>query len=115
MTQSDRQLSVPLAEAQATRTFQALETSVSAVVAAAPSTIRLAVACLAGGGHLLVEDHPGLGKTTLAKALAARWDSSFIDFSAPPTFFPPTWSGLPCSGPTAWLRCSALDPSSPTS
>lgn len=49
----------------------ALEAAVAAVVAADPLTIRLAVGCLAAGGHLLVEDHPGLGKTTLAKALAA--------------------------------------------
>lgn len=52
-------------------TFSALEGSVASVVTAPPLTIRLAVGCLAAGGHLLVEDHPGLGKTTLAKALAA--------------------------------------------
>lgn len=33
--------------------------------------IRLAVACLLGRGHLLIEDVPGVGKTTLAHALAA--------------------------------------------
>ncbi len=32
--------------------------------------IRLAVACLLAGGHLLIEDLPGLGKTTLAQTLA---------------------------------------------
>jgi len=32
--------------------------------------IRLAVACLLAGGHLLIEDLPGMGKTTLAHALA---------------------------------------------
>jgi MoxR-like ATPase len=55
----------------AASTFTALERSVASVVLAEPATIRLAVGCLAAGGHLLVEDHPGLGKTTLAKALAA--------------------------------------------
>jgi len=70
VTQSDQQVSVPQSETHATATFAAIEEAVAAVVAATPSTIRLAVACLAGGGHLLVEDHPGLGKTTLAKALA---------------------------------------------
>jgi MoxR-like ATPase len=55
----------------AATTFTALERSVASVVLAEPLTIRLSVACLAAGGHLLVEDHPGLGKTTLAKALAA--------------------------------------------
>lgn len=32
--------------------------------------IELAMACLLAGGHLLIEDLPGIGKTTLAKALA---------------------------------------------
>ncbi len=34
-------------------------------------TIRLAVACLLSRGHLLIEDLPGLGKTTMAQTLAA--------------------------------------------
>ena len=70
MTQSDQQVSADLSGSRATATFAAIEEAVAAVVATSPSTIRVAVACLAGGGHLLVEDHPGLGKTTLAKALA---------------------------------------------
>ncbi len=32
--------------------------------------VRLSVACLLAGGHLLIEDMPGVGKTTLAHALA---------------------------------------------
>jgi MoxR-like ATPase len=32
--------------------------------------IRQALACLLAGGHLLIEDLPGVGKTTLAHALA---------------------------------------------
>tara|TARA_E500000331_G_scaffold352377_1_gene400846 strand:+ start:1610 stop:1996 length:387 start_codon:yes stop_codon:yes gene_type:complete len=32
--------------------------------------IRLALACLFSGGHLLIEDLPGMGKTTLSQALA---------------------------------------------
>jgi len=38
------------------------------------SQVELALACLLAGGHLLIEDLPGLGKTTLARALArALW------------------------------------------
>jgi MoxR-like ATPase len=51
--------------------YAALDEAVRSVVLADPLTIRLAVGCLVARGHLLVEDHPGLGKTTLAKALAA--------------------------------------------
>ena len=39
--------------------------------------VRLAFACLLAGGHLLVEDVPGVGKTTLAHALAATLGLAF--------------------------------------
>ena len=39
--------------------------------------VRLAFACLLAGGHLLIEDVPGVGKTTLAHALAATLDLAF--------------------------------------
>jgi MoxR-like ATPase len=39
--------------------------------------VELAFACLLAGGHLLIEDLPGLGKTTLARALAATFGLSF--------------------------------------
>jgi len=70
VTHPDQQVSVRSVGDGATATFVALESAVAAIVATSPATVRMAVACLAGGGHLLVEDHPGLGKTTLAKALA---------------------------------------------
>lgn len=46
--------------------------------------IRLAAACLLAGGHLLIEDLPGLGKTTLAHALARLLGLQFarIQFTA---------------------------------
>jgi len=42
-----------------------------------PEVIRLSLACLLARGHLLIEDVPGVGKTTLAQALARSVDSSF--------------------------------------
>jgi MoxR-like ATPase len=39
--------------------------------------IRLALSCLLAGGHLLIEDIPGVGKTTLAHALAATLGLAF--------------------------------------
>ncbi|OIO59575.1 MAG: AAA family ATPase [Proteobacteria bacterium CG1_02_64_396] len=39
--------------------------------------VRLAVACLIAGGHLLVEDLPGVGKTTLVQALARSFGLTF--------------------------------------
>ncbi len=43
---------------------------VSEVIIGKPEPIRLAVACLLARGHLLIEDIPGVGKTTLSQALA---------------------------------------------
>ena len=40
-------------------------------------TVRLALACLYAGGHLLIEDLPGMGKTTLAQTLAAAIGLSY--------------------------------------
>lgn len=45
-------------------------TQVGGVVLGKEREIRLALACLLAGGHLLIEDRPGVGKTTLAHALA---------------------------------------------
>src|SRR6202171_3458067 len=42
-----------------------------------PEVLRLSLACLLARGHLLIEDVPGVGKTTLAQALARSVDSSF--------------------------------------
>ncbi len=44
---------------------------VNGLVLGKPREVRLAFACLLAGGHLLIEDLPGLGKTTLARAIAA--------------------------------------------
>ncbi|MEE8481855.1 MAG: MoxR family ATPase [Acidiferrobacterales bacterium] len=41
------------------------------IILGKPTQVRLALACLLARGHLLIEDLPGMGKTTLAHALAA--------------------------------------------
>jgi len=50
---------------------------ISEVVVGKPAAVELAVTCLLAEGHLLIEDVPGTGKTTLARAVAtalgARW------------------------------------------
>ena len=47
-----------------------LEGNVQRVIVGKSATVRLAAAGLVAGGHVLLEDNPGTGKTTLAKALA---------------------------------------------
>src|SRR5678815_2553312 len=47
-----------------------LETAVGAAIHGKPEVVRLSLVCLLARGHLLIEDVPGVGKTTLAQALA---------------------------------------------
>ncbi len=53
-----------------------LEDSVRTVVRGQDGAVRTILACLAAGGHALVEDVPGTGKTTLAKAIARSIDGA---------------------------------------
>ncbi|HEY4091552.1 MAG TPA: MoxR family ATPase [Luteibacter sp.] len=50
---------------------------VNGVLLGKPRQVKLAFTCLVAGGHLLLEDVPGVGKTTLAHALAATFDLAF--------------------------------------
>jgi len=47
-----------------------LEATLGTALRGKPEALRLAVVCLLARGHLLIEDVPGVGKTTLAQALA---------------------------------------------
>ncbi len=52
------------------RDFEQIVTNVEQVILGKTDTIRLALTCLLAGGHLLLEDVPGTGKTSLAQAIA---------------------------------------------
>jgi MoxR-like ATPase len=54
-----------------------LETALGSALRGKPDVVRLSVACLLARGHLLIEDVPGVGKTTLAQALARSVSCSF--------------------------------------
>lgn len=47
-----------------------LETAVASVVRGQSQVVRRVLACMVSGGHVLLEDFPGTGKTTMAKAIA---------------------------------------------
>ena len=55
----------------------ALENTLDLVLRGKPEAVRLSLVCLLARGHLLIEDVPGVGKTTLAQALARSIDCSF--------------------------------------
>ena len=61
----------------ALRKIDALQATVETVIKGKPEAVRLAIVTLIAGGHLLVEDVPGIGKTTLAHSLARALDCTF--------------------------------------
>jgi len=65
-------------------TFRHLEQQLLQILAGKPDAVRQVIICLLGGGHVLIEDVPGVGKTTLAQALAASLHTDFgrIQFTA---------------------------------
>src|ERR1700687_3141866 len=54
-----------------------LETALGPAIRGKPEVVRLSLVCLLARGHLLIEDVPGVGKTTLAHALAHAVDGRF--------------------------------------
>jgi MoxR-like ATPase len=64
-------------EATPAELVAALEANVARVIRGKPAAIRHAVIALLARGHLLIEDVPGVGKTTLARALAISVGGTF--------------------------------------
>jgi MoxR-like ATPase len=66
------------------RKIQALLDQLNTVIVGKSAQVRDCVACLLAGGHLLIEDVPGVGKTTLAHALARSFGLQFsrVQFTA---------------------------------
>jgi len=56
--------------------------------------VRLAFSCLLAGGHLLIEDRPGMGKSTLAEALARVFALAFKRVSFTSDLLPADLTGL---------------------
>ncbi len=62
--------------------------SVGSVLAGREQATQTSLACLLSGGHLLIEDIPGVGKTLLAQALAASVGGSFHRIQGTPDLLP---------------------------
>ena len=75
-------------------TFAKLTENVGLAVLGKPHVVRLALTCMLSEGHLLLEDFPGTGKTSLAKALAAtvRGTNNRIQFT--PDLLPSDVTGV---------------------
>ncbi len=84
MTQTVRPLPKRFDPEPARAAMERIAQNLSRAVLGKESQVRLAVACLVARGHLLLEDVPGVGKTTLAEALARSCALSFarVQFTA---------------------------------
>lgn len=67
----------PLVIADAVEKIERLQTAIETVIKGKPEAVRLGIVALIAGGHLLIEDVPGVGKTTLAHALARALHCNF--------------------------------------
>jgi MoxR-like ATPase len=71
-----------------------IATNIARVVQGKPDVVRLALVVLLAEGHLLIEDVPGVGKTTLAKALAASVDATVRRIQFTPDLLPSDVTGV---------------------
>ena len=85
--------------AEFAETFAAITGNVSKVVQGKSEVVELVLLCLVAQGHLLIEDVPGVGKTSLAKALATSLDCRWGRIQFTPDLLPSDVVGV-----TVWNR-----------
>ncbi|HEY4019897.1 MAG TPA: MoxR family ATPase [Pseudonocardiaceae bacterium] len=81
-------------QAISTEVYQRIADGVQSVVRGKPELVRLAVTALLAEGHLLIEDLPGLGKTTLARCLARCIGGTFHRIQFTPDLLPGDITGV---------------------
>nr|WP_235979518.1 MoxR family ATPase [Rhabdothermincola sediminis] len=79
--------------------FEAISANMQQAIQGKADVVDLVLLCLVSEGHLLIEDVPGVGKTSLAKALARSIDCSFGRVQFTPDLLPSDVVGV-----TVWNR-----------
>jgi MoxR-like ATPase len=82
--------------------FAEVVTNVERVIQGKPEVVELVTLCLVAQGHLLIEDVPGVGKTSLAKSLATSIDGTFGRMQFTPDLLPSDVVGV-----TVWNRTAS--------
>ena len=72
----------------------AIRRNIETAVQGKPEAVRLALIALLGEGHLLIEDVPGVGKTTLARAISASVDATWHRVQFTPDLLPTDVTGV---------------------
>jgi MoxR-like ATPase len=73
---------------------ETLQRNVEVAIRGKPEVVRLALTCLLAEGHLLIEDVPGVGKTSLAQAMAASIDATWHRIQFTPDLLPSDVTGV---------------------
>lgn len=81
-------------ETQALQFLKSLKTNLSKIMVGKDETIDMLLTALICGGHVLIEDLPGLGKTTLAAALAKSLSCTFKRIQFTPDVLPSDVTGF---------------------
>jgi MoxR-like ATPase len=89
----------PSEREQATLALARLHDTVCGVIRGKSDEVRLALCCMVAGGHLLIEDNPGTGKTSLAKALAGSIGGTVRRVQFTPDLLPSDITGVTVFNP----------------
>jgi len=92
--QQTRQIATEITAEEFAQQTSRIIASISSVIDGKPEAVRSALTCLLAEGHLLIEDVPGVGKTMLARALAASVDATVRRIQFTPDLLPGDVTGV---------------------
>lgn len=92
MTQ--RETATPETSGSVSQTAANIKDNIERVLVGKGGVIELTLAAVLSGGHILIEDVPGIGKTTLARTLASSLDCTFQRIQFTPDLMPSDITGI---------------------
>ncbi|MFC7788978.1 AAA family ATPase [Microbacterium sp. MAHUQ-60] len=99
--QQTRQVAAEITAEEFAQQTSRIIASISSVIDGKTEAVRSALTCLFAEGHLLIEDVPGVGKTMLARALAASVDATVRRIQFTPDLLPGDVTGVAVYDPVA--------------